>query len=64
MGALVIIQYSETWKTETDLRRQVRSDRFSVLAELIERATEHPDIEFTLPDGRHGLEYAEEVRRF
>lgn len=64
MGALVLIQYSETWKTETDLRRQVRSNRFSALAELIEHATEHPSIEFTLPDGRHGLEYAEEVRRF
>jgi len=64
MGALVVIQYVETWKTETDLRRQVRSTRFSALAELIERATEYPVIEFSLPDGRHGLEYAEEVRRF
>jgi hypothetical protein len=64
MGALVQIQYSETWKTETDLRRQVRSNRFSALAELIERATEHPDIEFRLADGLRGLEYAEEVRRF
>jgi quinol monooxygenase YgiN len=64
MGALVVIQYRETWKTETDMRRQVRSDRFSALAELIERATEHPEIEFMLSDGRHGLEYAEEVRRF
>jgi hypothetical protein len=64
MGALVLIQYSETWKTETDLRRQVRSNRFSALAELIEHATEHPDIEFRLPDGLRGLEYAEEVRRF
>jgi len=64
MGPLVLIQYSETWKTETDLRRQVRSNRFSALAELIEHATEHPVIEFTLPDGRRGLEYAEEVRRF
>jgi quinol monooxygenase YgiN len=64
MGALVVIQYLEKWKTETDLRRQVRSNRFSVLAELIERATEHPEIEFTLPDGPRGLDYAEEVRRF
>jgi hypothetical protein len=64
MGALVVIQYTETWKTETDLRRQVRSNRFSALAELIEHATEHPDIEFRLPDGARGLEYAEEVRRF
>lgn len=64
MGALVVIQYVESWTTETDLRRQVRSNRFSALAELIERATEHPLIEFTLPTGRRGLDYAEEVRQF
>jgi quinol monooxygenase YgiN len=64
MGALVMIQYIENWKTETDLRRQVRSDRFSALAELIEHATEHPAIEFTLPGGPRGIDYAEEVRRF
>jgi quinol monooxygenase YgiN len=64
MGALVMIQYIENWKTETDLRRQVRSDRFSALAELIEHATEHPVIEFTLPGGPRGIDYAEEVRRF
>jgi hypothetical protein len=64
MGAQVVIQYVENWKSETDLRRQVRSDRFSALAELIERATEHPMIEFALPGGLRGIDYAEEVRRF
>jgi quinol monooxygenase YgiN len=63
MGAQVVIKYVENWTNETDLRRQVRSDRFSALAELIERATETPVIEFTLPDGPRGLDYAEEVRR-
>lgn len=63
MGALVVIQYVERWKSEPDLRRQVRSNRFAVLAELIERATEFPVIEFTLPDGTRGIDYAEEVRQ-
>ena len=63
MGALVVIQYIETWTTESDLRRQVQSDRFANLAELIEHATEDPMIEFLLPEGSRGLEYAEEVRR-
>src|SRR5262245_39637346 len=63
MDALVVIHYLETWKTESDLRRQLRSDRFASLAELIERATERPVIEFALPDGPRGIEYAEEVRR-
>jgi quinol monooxygenase YgiN len=64
MGALVVIQYVENWTSETDLRRQVRSHRFSALAELIEHATENPVVEFLLPDGSRGLEYAEEVRQF
>jgi quinol monooxygenase YgiN len=63
MGALVVIKYLERWTTETDLRRQVRSNRFSVLAELIEHATEYPVIEFALPGGPRGIDYAEEVRR-
>jgi quinol monooxygenase YgiN len=63
MGAVVVIEYTETWKSETDLRRQVRSHRFSMLAELIERATENPIVEFALPGGSRGLDYAEEVRQ-
>ena len=63
MGALVVIHYVESWKSETDLRRQLRSHRFSALAELIERATENPVVEFQLPNGSRGLDYAEEVRQ-
>ena len=64
MGAVVVIEYVENWTSETDLRRQLRSHRFSALAELIERATENPVVEFTLPGGPRGLDYAEEVRQF
>jgi quinol monooxygenase YgiN len=64
MGAVAVIDYVENWNSETDLRRQVRSHRFSALAELIEHATESPIVEFTLPGGPRGLEYAEEVRQF
>jgi quinol monooxygenase YgiN len=63
MGAMVVIQYNETWTSEADLRRQIQSNRFANLAELIEHATENPVIEFVLPGGSRGLEYAEEVRR-
>jgi quinol monooxygenase YgiN len=63
MAARVVIHYVETWTNETDLRRQIQSDRFASLAELIEHATEDPAIEFILPGGSRGLEYAEEVRR-
>jgi quinol monooxygenase YgiN len=63
MGALAVIRYVEAWKGEADMRRQVQSDRFANLLELIERATEYPVIEFELPGGVRGLEYAELLRR-
>jgi quinol monooxygenase YgiN len=63
MGALVMIEYIENWVSETDLRRQLRSHRFSALSELIERATENPIVKFALPSGLRGLDYAEEVRQ-
>ena len=62
MGSLVGIHYLEMWETEIDLQRQIRSARFASLAELVERATEYPIVEFTLADGTRGLEYAAAVR--
>ena len=64
MGAQVVIQYVEDWKTEDDLKRQLRSDRFGVLAELMELASERPLIEFSLAGMTRGLDYVEEVRHF
>jgi quinol monooxygenase YgiN len=63
MGPLVVIRYVEIWKHEADLQQQIRSDRFAALAELMERATEHPVTEFAVAGQVHGLEYAEAVRR-
>lgn len=62
MGRQAVICYTEEWKTEDDLNRQLRSDRFSVLAELMEHASEVPTIEFALKDSTRGIEYAEEIR--
>ena len=64
MGTRVVIHYIEEWNSEDDLRRQLRSNRFATLAELMERASEQPRVAFDLPHGTRGLEYAEEVRRF
>ena len=61
-GARVAIDYLERWDSEADMRRQIRSDRFAALAELIEHATEHPVIEFDLPGGVRGLDYAVDAR--
>jgi quinol monooxygenase YgiN len=62
LGERAGLSYTEEWIHEDELKRQLRSDRFSRLAELMERATERPKVEFTLPSGMRGLEYAEAVR--
>jgi quinol monooxygenase YgiN len=63
VGERVDISCIADWTTEADMRRQVQSSDFAQLAELIEHATEQPTIEFTLPTGTRGLEYATNVRR-
>jgi quinol monooxygenase YgiN len=61
-GERVTVLYQEDWDSEEDLRRQVRSPRFVRLAGLVESALEPPEIEFRLPTGTRGLDYAEEIR--
>jgi quinol monooxygenase YgiN len=63
LGDLAVIHYLERWKTEADLQRQVRSVRFSSLAELLERAIDTPVVQFLLAGHARGLDYADEVRR-
>lgn len=62
IGEMVAIAYVERWESEDDLRQQVESERFLRLAELMERATEAPIVEFALGGEIRGLDYAEEVR--
>ncbi len=57
-----LIRYVEEWKGEEDLARQLRSERFGGLAELMEHASKFPIIVFDLPDATRGADYAEEVR--
>ncbi len=63
LGERAGFQYQEEWRTEEDLVVQLRSGRFAKLAHLVESASERPRIEFHLPGGKRGMEYAEEVRR-
>ena len=62
VGSKVALEYVEEWQGEDDLKRQLRSNRFANIAELIERGLEEPQVEFWIPGGVRGLEYAEEVR--
>lgn len=62
MGERTGLCYVEEWKSERALMDHLRSSRFSHLAELLERATERPSVEFQLASGVRGIDYAEEVR--
>jgi quinol monooxygenase YgiN len=63
LGERAVFRYEEDWRTEDDLNHQLRSNQFAKLAHLLESALERPRIEFTLPEGKRGMEYAEQVRR-
>ncbi len=62
MGSRAGFTYREEWESEEDLVAQLRSGRFSKLAQLLENAIETPDVEFALPGGTRGIDYANEVR--
>ena len=62
LGDRAGFEYTEEWRAEDDLIQQLRSGRFAKLAHLLESALEHPRIEFSLPGGTRGMEYAHEVR--
>ena len=62
VGTHADVRYTEDWVDEQILRRELRSDRFTTLATLLESSSRPPLVEFRLPDGTRGLEYAAEVR--
>ncbi len=62
IGSHVEIRYAADWENEDDLQCQIRSADFSKLAELMEHGIEPPTIEFTVPSGTRGMEYAEKIR--
>jgi hypothetical protein len=55
------VNYMEEWATEADMRRRVRSDRFTSLLTLMESA-ESPRVQFDFVASTRGLDYVAEVR--
>ena len=55
------LHYFEEWETEADLRRRIRSDRFTSLLSIVESARD-PQIQFDFVTTTRGLDYVEEVR--
>jgi quinol monooxygenase YgiN len=62
LGTTSTIRFTETWRSEENLRTHVRSDQFTRLAGLMETASTPPTIRFRLPGRVRGLDYAMTVR--
>ena len=58
----VFVHYEEQWADEKAIEARVRSDRFTMLLEVVERAPDNPKVEFEFVAKRQGLEYVEAVR--
>ena len=56
------LQYVEEWATEEDVRRRIRSDRFTALLSVIESASEPPGVRFDFVAHTRGLDYVAEIR--
>jgi quinol monooxygenase YgiN len=56
------LRYAEEGATEADMRRRVRSDRFTSLLAIMEGAKEPPQVQFDFVSIRRGLDYVAEVR--
>jgi quinol monooxygenase YgiN len=54
--------YSEEWLTVEDVVREIRSTRFNRLLELMEAASEPPELLFRFVAETRGLDYVAEVR--
>ena len=55
------VHYVEEWTTEADMRRRVRSDRFTSLLAILETARD-PHVHFDFVTTTRGLDYVAEVR--
>jgi quinol monooxygenase YgiN len=56
------VRYVEAWASEADMRRRVRSDRFTSLLSVLESGVE-PQVTFDFVTARRGLDYVVEVRQ-
>jgi quinol monooxygenase YgiN len=57
------LHYVAEWATENDLRRWVRSDRFTSLLSLLESAPEPPQVRFDFVSETRGLDYVAAIRQ-
>jgi quinol monooxygenase YgiN len=53
----------QTWSTQTDLSRHVRSDRYRMVLAIMESSAESPEVVFDTISKREGLEAVERLRQ-
>ena len=58
----LLVHYEERWANEAAVEARVRSDGFTKLLEVVERAPDDPKVEFQFVARRRGLDYVEAVR--
>ena len=56
------VHYGESWATEADARRRVKSTGFTSLLSVMECATAPPLVRFDFVSMTRGLDYVEEIR--
>jgi hypothetical protein len=56
------VHYSESWASEPDARRRIKSTGFTSLLGVMECATAPPLVQFDFVTATRGLDYVEEVR--
>jgi quinol monooxygenase YgiN len=56
------VHYVEEWETEADMRRRVRSPRFTSLLAVVECARERPRVQFDFVTRTRGIDYVAEIR--
>jgi len=56
------VHYGESWATETDAQRRVKSTGFTSLLAVMECATAPPIVRFDFVSMTRGLDYVEEIR--
>lgn len=57
------VYYAESWATELDARRRIKSTGFTSLLSVMECATAPPVVRFDFIGQTRGLDFVEEVRR-
>jgi len=57
------VRYVEEWATEQDVNRRMRSEPFTALLAVMDRAEQPPEVRFDFYTLSRGLDYVEEIRQ-